>query len=106
MEPCQPWHAGQPWRGFNAKPQCCWLACQTARGPVSALAFTLSRQSPNFTGSLSDAQYRHILRTATGRYGTTLHYAQATLDGLRHVGIEDHSLRHLLQRFGPGADPV
>jgi cation transport protein ChaC len=93
------WHREMPTGVYDPR----WLHCQTEKGPVNALAFTLSRQSPNFTGHLSDAEYRRIFQTATGRYGTTLHYAQATLDSLRHVGIEDHSLRHLLQRFGPGA---
>ncbi|HQD15603.1 MAG TPA: gamma-glutamylcyclotransferase, partial [Ottowia sp.] len=27
-----------------------WLPCQTPHGPVPALAFTLSRRSPNYTG--------------------------------------------------------
>ena len=74
-----------------------WLRAETAQGPVPALAFTLSRRSPNHTGPLSDAQYREIFEHARGRYGSTLDYARQTLHGLRAHGIEDRSLARLLQ---------
>ena len=47
---------------------------------MPALAFTLSRRSPSFTGELAPEQYRHIFRHASGRYGTTLDHARRTLD--------------------------
>ena len=37
-----------------------WLDCRTDRGTVRALAFTLSRQSPNFTGVLPAQRYREV----------------------------------------------
>jgi glutathione-specific gamma-glutamylcyclotransferase len=74
-----------------------WLHCRTAHGPVQALAFTLSRRSPSYTGQLPAAQYRDIFKNAVGRYGSTLDYAQQTLEGLRRYGIEDAALRTLLQ---------
>ncbi|MDP2418969.1 MAG: gamma-glutamylcyclotransferase [Hydrogenophaga sp.] len=74
-----------------------WLLCQTAQGPVQALAFTLSRRSPSFTGTLPAEQYRDIFQHAVGRYGSTLDYAQQTLEGLQRHGIQDHALRALLQ---------
>lgn len=80
-----------------------WLRCQTAQGPVTALAFTLSRRSPNYTGALSDAQYRDIFAHAHGRYGSTLDYASQTLEGLRAHGIEDRALASLLQRTAPAS---
>ena len=73
-----------------------WLTCQTAQGPVNALAFTLSRRSPNFTGELSPSTYRAIFAQACGRYGTTLDYARQTLACLRERGIEDRQLERLL----------
>lgn len=73
-----------------------WLQCQTEHGPVRALAFTLSRRSPNYTGELSTERYREIFALARGRYGTTLDYARQTLHGLRQHGIEDHALARLL----------
>ena len=81
-----------------------WLRCNTnhpgiegdAPEDVRALAFTLSRHSPNFTGNLSAERYRQIFSEACGRYGTTLEYAQLTLDHLQACGIRDQALAQLL----------
>ena len=73
-----------------------WLRCETNRGPVQALAFTLSRRSSNFTGELTREQYQQIFSASTGRYGTTLDYARQTLEGLKGHGIDDRALRRLL----------
>ncbi len=74
-----------------------WLPCRTPQGTVRTLAFTLARTSPNHTGVLPDDEYRRIFAQARGRYGTTLDYAQATLDELRRHGIEDRALARLLR---------
>lgn len=79
-----------------------WLRCHTAQGPVQALAFTLSRQSPNFTGPLSAAQLRRIFGQAVGRYGSTLDYARHTFEGLREAGIHDAALGRLLAHAPDG----
>jgi glutathione-specific gamma-glutamylcyclotransferase len=76
-----------------------WLRCATAQGAVNALAFTLSRSSPNYCGPLTDAQYAQIFKNAVGRYGSTLDYAQQTYDGLLREGIHDHALGQLLAQF-------
>jgi len=73
-----------------------WLTCQTPHGPVQALAFTLSRKSPNHTGELPDHEYCRIFEQARGRYGTTIDYAQATYDELRKHGIHDQALARLI----------
>ncbi len=73
-----------------------WLPTQTNQGPVSALAFTLSRKSPNYTGNLPPETYRQIFNHSVGRYGSTLDYARQTLDQLRSMGIHDHALAKLL----------
>ena len=73
-----------------------WLHCRTERGTVRALAFTLSRHSPNFTGPLPAEQIRHILRHSRGRYGSTLDYARQTYDCLCEAGIHDRDLRQVL----------
>ena len=78
-----------------------WVSCQTAQGPVRALAFTLSQRSPNFTGPLSRERYRDIFAHSIGRYGSTFDYARQTLEGLRAHGIEDHALARLLNESGP-----
>ena len=82
-----------------------WLPCQTARGPIRALSFTLSRRSPNYTGELSPAQYREIFERARGRYGTTWDYARQTFDTLSGHGIHDRALARLLAHAkDPGHD--
>jgi cation transport protein ChaC len=73
-----------------------WLTCHTPQGPVRALAFTLSRKSPNHTGALPDPEYRRIFAQATGRYGTTLDYAVATYEELLRHGIHDRALERLI----------
>ena len=74
-----------------------WLDCITPGGTVRALAFTLSRRSPNFTGELTEARYREIFATATGRFGTSLDYAQQTLLELQRHGIRDAALARLVR---------
>lgn len=74
-----------------------WLQCQTPAGPVNALAFTLSRRSPNYTGELDAATYRRIMAEARGRYGTTLEYAARTHECLCEAGIRDAALEKLLR---------
>jgi len=74
-----------------------FLRCDTPHGPVRALAFTLSRRSPNFTGTLDPAQLRHIFSNASGRYGSTLDYARLTLEHLQRHGIRDRALHRLLR---------
>ncbi|MGE0498048.1 MAG: gamma-glutamylcyclotransferase [Ramlibacter sp.] len=78
-----------------------WLTCHTPHGPVTALAFTLSRRSPNHTGVLTEAQYRQIFADACGRYGTTRDYARLTHEELRRHNIHDKALERLL-RLLPG----
>ncbi len=74
-----------------------WLPCTTPHGPVSALAFTLSRKSPQHTGELSEEEYRHIFAGASGRFGTTLDYARLTYEALREMDIHDRHLERLLR---------
>lgn len=80
-----------------------WLNCDTAEGRLRALAFTLSRQSPNWTGALHEPELLHIFQHASGRYGTTLDYLLRTVHGLRAQGIRDRGLErqaHLAARHG------
>ncbi|MDR7299388.1 cation transport protein ChaC [Pelomonas aquatica] len=80
-----------------------WLNCDTASGRLKALAFTLSRQSPNWTGALHEPELLHIFQHASGRYGTTLDYLLRTVQGLREHGIRDMELErqvHLAAQHG------
>ncbi len=73
-----------------------WLACRTAHGPVQALAFTLSRRSPQHLGRLPDAQMLDVLRHARGRYGTTLEYLVETARALQERGVRDREIERLV----------
>ena len=91
-----------------------WLHCRTPEGPVAALAFTLSRSSPNHTGRINDVHLLEILRNARGRYGTTLEYLLETAQALRDHGIRDREIerleslarRHGLSKRGGLEEPV
>jgi cation transport protein ChaC len=74
-----------------------WLTCQTPAGPVTALAFTLSRKSPSHTGVLQPEEYRRIFIEASGIYGTTYEYAHRTLEELKRHNIRDKGLEKLLK---------
>lgn len=87
------WEREMPNHVYDPK----WLRCRTPHGDVSALAFTLSRHSPNHTGVLSEEHYRQIFHSASGRYGSTRDYAQQTYDKLSSLGIDDLALQRLLQ---------
>ena len=89
----QLWAREMPSGVYDAR----WLHCATPHGPVAALAFTLSRHSPSFTGQLTPEQYRQIFRHARGRYGSTLDYARQTHESLRANGVRDRQLASLLR---------
>ena len=86
------WHREMPTGVYDPR----WLPCHTPQGTVRALAFTLSRSSPHFTGELPPDEYRRIFLQASGRYGSTHDYAHDTYHGLRDVGIHDRTLERLL----------
>jgi cation transport protein ChaC len=73
-----------------------WLNCRTPHGVVRGLAFTLSRRSPAHTGALPDGELIEILRTANGRYGSTLAYLVETERSLRTCGIRDRDVERLV----------
>lgn len=73
-----------------------WLRCHTGDGDVMALAFTLSRRSPNYTGRIDDPAVLAILRHAHGRYGSTLDYLVRTAEALRQHRMCDRESERLL----------
>ena len=73
-----------------------WLPCRTPEGTVHALAFTLSRRSESYMGRLADEQMVHILRHASGRFGTTLAYLASTAHALRERGMHDREIERLM----------
>lgn len=74
-----------------------WLNCRTAKGSVSALAFTLSRRSPSYIAHIGDDELLHVLRSARGRFGTTLDYMLQTAHALHERGMLDSELARLVK---------
>ncbi|MEN9417492.1 MAG: hypothetical protein RI988_1112 [Pseudomonadota bacterium] len=74
-----------------------FVPAHTPGGPVQALAFTLSRHSPQCHARLDDAQLLHILRHARGRFGTTLEYLLETARALRAHGVRDREVERLVR---------
>lgn len=74
-----------------------WLSCQTAKGPVQALAFTLPRSHPAHLGHLPDPAMLEILRHAHGRYGSTLDYLLRTQAALHGLGVRDREIEHCVR---------
>lgn len=72
------------------------LPTRTPEGPVRALTFTLSRRSPACLPPLDDATLLDILRTARGRFGTTLEYLSETACALQACGIQDREITRLM----------
>lgn len=87
------WHREMPTGVYDPR----WLRCSTAGGDVQALAFTLSRRSPNYMGRLDDAQMLQILRQARGRYGSTLDYLVQTAEALHQHRMCDRESARLLR---------
>ena len=86
------WQREMPTGVYDPK----WVPCRTPQGTVHALAFTLSRGSPSYVGRLADEHMLAVLRTACGRYGTTLDYLVGTAASLRGCGIRDREIERLV----------
>ena len=63
---------------------------------IKALAFTLSRRSPQFVGQLPDHALLSILQTAKGGFGTSMDYLLETANSLRNCGIRDREIERLV----------
>jgi glutathione-specific gamma-glutamylcyclotransferase len=86
------WEREMPFSVYDPK----WLPCQTPLGKVSALAFTLSRRSPQFVGHLPDHALLSILRSAKGHFGSSMDYLLETAQSLRNCGIRDREIERLV----------
>jgi cation transport protein ChaC len=74
-----------------------FLPCRTAQGEVRALAFTLSRQSPNFVATMAEHELLHVFKHARGRFGTTLEYLLETAEALRRRGLRDREIERMVE---------
>jgi glutathione-specific gamma-glutamylcyclotransferase len=74
-----------------------FLPCRTDHCEVRALAFTLSRRSPNFVATMAEHELLHIFKHARGRFGTTLDYLLETADALRRRGLRDREIERMVE---------
>jgi cation transport protein ChaC len=86
------WAREQPTGVYDAR----LLPARTPQGVVPALAFTLSPRSVACVPRLPDDEMLHVLRHATGRYGSTLDYLAQTAKALRERGLHDREIERLM----------
>lgn len=67
-------------------------------GGLTALAFVVRRDAPNYCGRLDERELLDVLARACGRFGTSLDYLLRTVEGLRAEGLADPHLERLAQR--------
>lgn len=72
-----------------------WLNCRTDEGNITALAFTMDRNTPAYVPELPKEQLLHIVRNAHGIYGPCIDYVLETADALQQHGIVDKRLSAL-----------
>lgn len=65
---------------------------------LTALAFVVRHDAPNYAGRLSEAELVDILTRARGQYGTSLDYLLRTVEALRASGVPDPHLERLAHK--------
>jgi len=76
-----------------------WLRCDTAEGPVKALAFVIDRSGSGYVKGLPDSETVNIVSRAHGRYGPCIDYVVQTHEALCLAGIRDSRLAKLACRL-------
>jgi glutathione-specific gamma-glutamylcyclotransferase len=72
-----------------------WLKLETADGPLTALGFIINRQSPRYTGRLSEERTAEIIAGAVGHVGSCAEYLMHTVAHLEELGLRDNRLWRL-----------
>jgi len=72
-----------------------WLNCRTDDGAITALAFTMNRNTDAYVRDLPQEHLLHIVRNAHGSYGPCIDYVLETADALRQHNIIDKRLSAL-----------
>jgi len=80
----------------------CRLSADAREGPlVSALAFVVRRDAPNYAGKLTEREILAVFeRGSCGRFGTSLDYLVKTVGSLREHGLRDPHLEQLARHAG------
>ena len=80
----------------------CRLSADAQEGPlVSALAFVVRRDAPNYAGKLTEREILAVFEGGScGRFGTSLDYLVKTVSSLREHGLRDPHLEQLARHAG------
>nr|WP_084136021.1 gamma-glutamylcyclotransferase [Pollutimonas bauzanensis] len=74
-----------------------WLNCRTEHGVVSALAFTMNRNTDAYVRGLPTERLISIVRNAHGSYGPCIEYVLETARALKQSNIQDKRLQALVR---------
>lgn len=72
-----------------------WLNCRTEHGLITALAFTMNRNTDAYVRGLPREHLLHIVRSAHGSYGPCIDYVLETDEALKRHDIVDRQLAAL-----------
>jgi cation transport protein ChaC len=72
-----------------------WLNCVVGDEPIRALAFTVNRACPGYSGEIPTEVMVNAIASAKGRYGPAHDYLFKTTETLRAHGIRDSRVEHL-----------
>lgn len=72
-----------------------WVDAHTDSGVVKALTFVIDRNTPGYTGRLSDEDIVATALGAHGHYGSCADYLLQTATSLEQHGISDQRMRRL-----------
>jgi cation transport protein ChaC len=75
-----------------------WVTIRTHSHVFEAIAFTIDRQHPLYSGPLPLETTVQTLATACGLLGSCADYLHRTVEGLASVGVRDPSLLRLQQQ--------
>jgi cation transport protein ChaC len=75
-----------------------WVDVRTATGTVPAIAFTINRQHPRYTGKLDDETIVRTVASAVGRIGPCADYVFKTVAALKTLGIRDARIEEINDR--------
>lgn len=73
-----------------------WLNCRTEQGQISALAFTMNRNTDAYVRGLPTERLINIVRNAHGTYGPCVEYVLETAQALKRSNIQDKRLQTLV----------
>lgn len=84
-----------------------WVAVETDKGSLRAIAFVMNRQSRFYTGRLPPEEVADVLADACGHWGSGAEYLHNTVAHLEEQGIRDRNLWRLqalvAERIRPNA---